>query len=208
MELAVYNQQGQETQQTVRFAEAIAAQEPHAGAIHQVIRLQRANLRQGTHKTKERGEVKGTSKKPWRQKGTGNARAGEVKSPLWRHGGTIFGPRPRQYGFKLNKKVLKLARRSALALKLKDSAVTVLDAYQAKVPKTKEFLATLHALSLAGEKVLVVGLPQDEVLYRSARNLPLVSVTHVGQLSTYDLMNTDRVLLLKDAVDPLNEQLA
>ncbi|MCS7074276.1 MAG: 50S ribosomal protein L4, partial [Bacteroidia bacterium] len=156
MELAVYNIQGQTTGETVELPDSIYGIEPNNHVIYLDVKSILANQRQGTHKTKERGEVSGSTKKPWKQKGTGNARAGHKRSPLWRHGGTIFGPRPRDYSFKVNAKVKQLARRSAIAYKLKDGKFTVLQDFTMNAPKTKEFVQIMKNLQAMTEKVLFV----------------------------------------------------
>ena len=209
MEAAVYSIQGETTGRSVELADNVFGLEtPNDHAIYQDVRLIQANRRQGTSKAKERSEVHGTGKKPYRQKGTGNARAGDRKSPLWRHGGTIFGPRPRNYTFRLNRKEKVLARRSALSHKAKNEAVKVVENFEFEAPKTREFLSILRSLELAGKKVLVVLPEKNENLFLSGRNLPKTQVLVASDLNTYDIINADTVLFLEDAVSIVNERLA
>jgi large subunit ribosomal protein L4 len=208
MELTVYDHNGQDTGQKVTIPEAVAQQQPDRNAMHEDTRLHLARLRQGTHKTKERGEIKGSNKKPYRQKGTGNARAGTAKSPLWRHGGRIFGPRPRDYDFKLNKKYRRLARRSAFADKLQNEQVLVFQKFNMDQPKTKEFRRVMENLSADDKKVLVLTADYDKTVYRSARNLANVQLQHASQVSTYDLVNAEYLLIEDRAVEYLTNILA
>jgi len=171
------------------------------------MKLYLANQRQGTHKSKERAEVSHSTRKIKRQKGTGGARAGSIKSPVFVGGGRIIGPRPRTYGFKLNKKVKALARRSALSVKAQASAISVLEAFTFDAPKTKSFLNVLNSLSLANTKTLLI-LPEiDNNVYLSSRNIPKAKVTTVDSVNTYDLMNADRLLISESAISILETQL-
>ena len=208
MELAVKNIQGADTGRKVELpAEVFGVESPNDHALYQDVRQILANRRQGTHKAKERGEVSGSKKKPYRQKGTGNARAGHKRSPLWRHGGRVFGPRPRDYGFRLNKKVKRLARRSALTYKAREEQITVLEGFQLSGPKTKDFVAILQALELQNTKVLMV-LPEDsKEIYLSSRNLPKALVRRASDLNTYDILNADRLVLIEGSVAKIKEQL-
>lgn len=206
MKLAVVNKEGQETGRQAELDDAVFGIEPNTHLLYQDTRLLQARKRQGTHKTKERSEVAGTSKKPYRQKGTGNARAGDVKSPLWRKGGTIFGPRPRQYGFKLNRKERRLARRSALSVKATEGSIRILENFEMDAPKTKQFVALLDALSLEG-KTLVITAENNENLYYSGRNIPGVHFLTAQTLNTYDILNADQLLILEDAVAPIHTSL-
>ncbi len=208
MEVAVFNIEGAETGRKVSLEENIFGLEmPNDQAIYQDVRLILANKRQGTHKSKERGEVHGTNKKPFRQKGTGNARQGDRKSPLFRHGGRMFGPRQRSYSFKLNRKVKGLARRSALTYKARENGIKVVEAFGFDAPKTKEFLGILKNLELADKKVLFVMPEQDNILYYSGRNLPKARVISAADLNTYDILNAETILLTEDAVGVINERL-
>ena len=209
MEVAVYNIEGSETGRKVSLeAQVFGVEAPNDQAIYQDVRLILANQRQGTHKAKERGEVHGTNKKPFRQKGTGNARQGDRKSPLFRHGGRIFGPRPRTYGFKLNKKVKGLARRSALTYKARENSIRVVEDFSFEAPRTKEFLNILNNLELADKKVLFVMSEEDKTLYYSGRNLPKAQVKVASDLNTYDILHADTLLFTEGAVAVINENLA
>lgn len=209
MEVAVYNIEGSETGRKVNLeANIFGLETPNDQAIYQDVRLILANKRQGTHKSKTRGEVHGTNKKPFRQKGTGNARQGDRKSPLFRHGGRIFGPTPRDYGFKLNKKVKVLARRSALTYKAREDGIKVVESFAFDAPKTKEFLNILNNLELAGKKVIFVMSAEDKTLYYSGRNLPKTQVVIAAELNTYDILHADTLLFTEDAVGVINERLA
>lgn len=208
MEISVLNRQGQDTGAKVTLADDVFAIEPSNHAIWLDVRLYQANQRQGTHKVKGRGEVQGSTKKPYKQKGTGNARQGHKRSPLHRHGGTIHGPVPHLYDFKVNRKVKQLARRSAWSYKAQQNLITVLEPLQFAAPRTKEFVEVLSALNMAGNKVLFVTGNQDQNIFKSGRNIPRINVLHVNELSTFDILNAERVVLLQDAIDPIHEQLA
>lgn len=208
MELAVKNIQGSDTGRKVSLpGEVFGLENPNEQAVYEDVRQILANRRQGTHKAKERGEVSGSKKKPFRQKGTGNARQGNKRSPLFRHGGRIFGPRPRNYGFSLNKKVKRLARRSALTYKAQESKITVVESFNLSAPKTKDFLNILKALELDNRKILLV-LPEDNNnIYLSSRNLPKTNVMRAGDLNTYDILNADELVLVEDSVAKIQQQL-
>jgi large subunit ribosomal protein L4 len=208
MELTVLSQQGQSAGRTVTLADSVWAIEPHVHAMWHDVKRILANKRQGTHKTKERSEVHGTNKKPYRQKGTGNARQGDVKSPLWRHGGTVFGPRPRDYSMKINRKVSALARRSALSAKVREQNITVVEAFSVQEPRTKDVVKVLKALKLEGKRVLLVTPAVDKTLYLASRNIPGVSILPASDLNTYDILPAHQLLILDKAVDVVNQQLA
>lgn len=209
MEVAVYNTDGKDTGKKVDLAEGIFNMEtPNDHAIYMDVRQMLANRRQGTHKSKTRGEVHGTNKKPYRQKGTGNARAGDRKSPLWRHGGRIFGPQPRNYSFKLNRKTKELARLSALTYKAREESIRVLEDFNFEAPKTQELLGILDKFELGNTKVLLVLPEQNDNIYLSGRNLKKTNVQVAGDLNTYDILNADMLLLTEKAVDAINERLA
>lgn len=211
MEVAVYTLSGEDTGRRINLADEVFALEaPNDHAIYMDVRQMQANQRQGTHKAKERGEVHGTNKKPFRQKGTGNARQGDRKSPLFRHGGRIFGPRPRDYGFRVNKKTKQLACRSALTYKAREENIRVLEdptsAFEAG-PKTKQFISLLDSFELTGKKVvLALGVPTPNV-YLSGRNIPKTTVTTGSDLNTYEILNADMLLLTEEAVTQINERL-
>ena len=207
MELSVLNIKGEDTGKKVNVSEEIFGIEPSMHAIYLDVKLYLANQRQGTHKSKERAEINQSTRKIKRQKGTGGARAGSIKSPVFVGGGRIFGPRPRTYGFKLNKKVKALARRSALSVKAQANAVSVLEAFTFDAPKTKSFLNVLTSLSLVNTKTLLI-LPEiDNNVYLSSRNIPKAKVTTADAVNTYDLMNADRLLISESAISILETQL-
>ena len=207
MELTVKNIKGADTSEKVNLPDSIFGIEPNDHAIYQDVRLILANARQGTHKAKERGEVSGSTKKPFRQKGTGGARQGHKRAPHMYHGGRVFGPKPHLYGFKLNRKVKRLARKSALSYKAKDARIMVLENFNFNTPKTKEFVAVLNNLKISGSKVLRV-LPDDSGnVYLSGRNVPKTQIVRAQDLNTYDILHADHVVILKDAVATINEQL-
>lgn len=208
MEVAVKNTQGADTGRKVSLSEAVYGLEnPSDHAIYQDVRQLLANARQGTHKAKERGEVSGSNKKPYRQKGTGNARPGHKRSPLWRHGGRVFGPRPRSYSFKLNKKIKRLARRSALTYKAREEAITVIESFNFDAPKTKNFVSLLKALEMDASKVLLVLNGDHKNIVLSGRNLPKAQVVRASDLNTYDILNAEQVVIVEDAVETIEKQL-
>ncbi|GMQ28237.1 50S ribosomal protein L4 [Algoriphagus confluentis] len=203
MELAVINHQGQDTGRKVTLSDEIFAIEPNDNAIYLDVKQYLANQRQGTHKSKERNEVAGSTKKIKKQKGTGGARAGSLKSPLFRGGGRVFGPKPRDYSFKLNKKLKQLARKSALSYKVKDNSLVVLEDLSFEAPKTKSYLALLNGLALADKKTLLV-LPEDNKnVFLSSRNLPKAKVVTVNDVNTYQLLHADHLVLCEGSVSKL-----
>ena len=206
MKLTVYTREGAEAGREVELDDAIFGIEPNDHAIWLDVRAIQAHKRQGTHKTKERSEVAKSTRKLYRQKGTGNARAGDAKSPLRKGGGTIFGPRPHEYKLQVNRKTKQLARRSALAHKLSAQALRVIEDVQMDAPKTREIAGLLKSNGLEG-KALFLTSGLDDVLYRSARNLPGVRVLAADQASTLDLMNAKTVVLQEGAVGALTEAL-
>jgi len=208
MEVAVKNTKGTETGRKVALpTEVFGLEAPSDHAIYEDVRNIMANRRQGTHKAKERGEVKGSNKKPYKQKGTGNARPGSKRSPLWRHGGRVFGPRPRSYGFHVNKKVSRLARRSALTYKAREEKILVVESFDLNAPKTKEFINVLNALELASTKILFV-LPEDNKnVYLSSRNLPKANVVRAQDLNTYDILNAEQLVLVEGSLEKIQQQL-
>ncbi len=206
MELEVYNAKGKTTGSKASLADEVFAIEPNQQAIYQAVRHFRAKQRQGTHSTKTRAEVSFSTKKLYRQKGTGNARVGSARSGTRRGGGTIHGPKPRDYGYKLNRKVVQLARRSALSLKAQNEGLRIIDGFGlGNTPKTKDFLQVLSNLSIADRKILVLTADADQVTYKSARNLPKVSILPAKNASTYDIMNADLLLAETGAIETLNE---
>jgi large subunit ribosomal protein L4 len=208
MELKVHDIQGKETGASVVLADTIFGIEPNDHAIWLDVKQYLANQRQGTHKSKERNEVAGSTKKLKRQKGTGGARAGSIKNPLFHGGGRVFGPQPRDYSFKLNKKLKALARRSALAYKAKGEAITVVENFNFEAPKTKSFLAVAKGLGFADKKALVVIPESNQNVLLSARNIPGVKVVIAQNVNTYDIMNASSLIMVEGAVNVLNEMLA
>lgn len=207
MELTVLNTSGQETGRNVTLSDSVFGIEPKEHAVYLDVKQYLANQRQGTHKAKERAEVKGSTKKLKKQKGTGAARFGDIKNPIFRGGGRVFGPRPRNYSFKLNKKLKRVARRSALTYKAQDSAILILETPNFDQPKTKSYIKLLEALSLSDKKTLLV-LPEDNKnLYLSSRNLRKANVTTALQLNTYDILHADNLILCEESVEKINELL-
>lgn len=201
MELKVVDIKGKETGKSVKLNSSVFGIEPNEHSIYLDVKQFLANARQGTHKAKERGEVNRTTKKHHKQKGTGGARAGSMRSPIQRGGGTVFGPRPRNYGFKLNKKVKQLARRSALSMKAKSKALTVLEDFTFDAPKTKTFLSVIDSLGLGDKKSLFVVADYDKNVYLSSRNLIGVKVVNCSELSTYDIMNASALVVSEGAIE-------
>lgn len=192
---------------TVDLNAAVFGIEPNIAVMHQVVRAQRASWRQGTHDTKTRGEVRGGGKKPWRQKGTGRARQGTIRAPQWIGGGTVFGPHPRSYAFRVNNKEVKLAMRSALSAKLADGQLVVVDEFDFEAPSTKAASAALKALGVSGRTTLVVS-DDDVNTYLSFRNIPFVEVIPVAASNTYDLVNNKSLVFTKSALSRIEEVLA
>ncbi len=203
MEIAVLKNSGEDTGRKVNLSDDIFGIEPNDHAIYLDVKQFLANQRQGTHKSKERAEIAGSTKKIKKQKGTGTARAGSIKSPVFRGGGRVFGPKPRNYGFKLNKKLKALARKSALAYKAKDNNVIVLEDFSFEAPKTKEFVNLLTNLSVADKKTLLVISNEDKNVAISGRNLQNAKVTTADTLNTYDVLNADNLLISESSVEKL-----
>lgn len=208
MELEIYGKDGKSTGKKAKLNDAVFAIEtPNDHAIWLDVKQHLANKRQGTAKTLEKSEVSGSTKKLHRQKGTGGSRKGSIKSPLFPGGARVFGPQPRDYHFKLNKKVKDLARRSALTYKAKDGAIKVLDSAAMSAPRTREFAALLQAFELGGRKSVVVVPAKDDNLLLSSRNLQRTRVVVASELSTYDIMNANGLIIAKDAIAPLEATL-
>ncbi|RAU83875.1 50S ribosomal protein L4 [Pontibacter arcticus] len=202
MELSVLNIKGEDTGRKVTLSDAIFGIEPNGHAMYLDVKQYLANQRQGTHKSKERNEVAGSTKKIKKQKGTGGARAGSLKSPVFVGGGRVFGPRPRNYTFKLNKKLKFLARLSALSLLARDNKVALLESFSLEAPKTKEFKSILSNLNITGKTLMV--LPAlDKNIILSSRNLPKFKVSVASDLNTYDLLNTEKLLISEESVNVL-----
>ena len=208
MELAVLNSQGQETGRKVVLSDAVFGVEANDHAIYLDVKQYLADQRQGTHKAKQRNEVAGSTRKLKRQKGTGAARCGSIKSPLFPGGGRIFGPVPRDYSFKLNKKLKRLARRSALTYKAQAGAISVVESFEMEAPKTKQIVALVDALKVANKKVLFI-LPEGNAnLQLSCRNIPSVKPILAQNVNTYEVMNANVLVMVEGAENVLNVMLA
>ncbi len=208
MKIVVLNKTGEDTGKKINLDKAIFGIEPNDHAIYLDIKRFMANQRQGTNKTKERSEIIGSTHKIKRQKGTGTARAGSIKSPIYRGGGRTFGPRPRNYNIKINKKVTQLARKSALSYKAKSKSIKVVEDFDIEVPKTKEFVEILNNLKISDKKSLLVLSEQNKNLYLSSRNFQGVKLVTVNQLTTYDILNASVLLFFESTFDVLNKILA
>ena len=200
MELSVLNIKGEDSGRKATLVDDIYGIEPNQHVVYLDVKQYLANQRQGTHKSKERGEVNYSTRKIKRQKGTGGARAGSIKSPVFVGGGRVFGPRPRTYGFKLNKKVKVLARKSVLAAKAQENAISVIESFNFEQPKTKSYLALLNALSVSTVKTLLILPEGNSNVYLSSRNIPKAAVTTVDSVNTYDLLNADRLIISESAL--------
>ena len=207
MKLKVVNTKGKETSKSVTLTDAIYAIEPNDHAIYLDVKNILARKRQGTHKSKERADIAGSTRKIKKQKGTGTARAGSIKSPVFRGGGRVFGPRPRNYGFKLNAKVRLLARKSALTYKAKANSIVVLEDLKFDNPKTKDFTALLENLKMSFEKILVVTAGNNKNVYLSARNIPGAKVVSAESLNTYDILNANKVVITEGSIEMIEKTL-
>ena len=205
MEVAIFNKAGQETGRNVELNAEIYAVEPNDHAIYLDVKQYLANQRQGTHKAKDRGEIAGSTRKIKRQKGTGGARAGSRKSGTIRGGGRIFGPRPRDYSFKLNKKLKELARKSALTYKAQANGIMVLEDFSFEAPKTKEFVAIQNNLNIGDKKSLIVLPEANKNIYLSSRNLQNVEIVIASDLSTYKIMRAHKIILVESSVNKVEE---
>ena len=203
MKVSIFNTDGKKSKNSVELNDEIFAIEPNEVVIYEDVRRIMAAKRQGTHSTKGRSEVTGSTKKLYRQKGTGNARRGNIKSPLLRKGGTVFGPKPRKYTFKLNKKVVQLARKSALSMKMASESILVTTDFTYETPSTKAVSAMLSAFELDGKKVTILIAESDVNVFKSARNIPRVQVVVASSLNTYQILNSDVILIQESAVNNL-----
>lgn len=208
MELVVYKSNGEKSTRKIKLNKAIFEVEPNDHAIWLDTRQIMANRRQGTHETKERNAVAGSTRKIKRQKGTGTARFGDIKNPIFRGGGRIFGPHPRYYGFKLNKKVKKLARRSALSYKVKDNELLILEDFSFEEPKTRNFIELLGHFDLKDKKTLLVIPETNENIFLSARNIQKAKVVNVNSLNTYDILNANKLLIAESSMKEIEKILA
>ena len=205
MELSIYNIQGEDTGRKIALESSVFGIEPNDHAIYLTVKQYRANQRQGTHKAKERSEMSGSTRKLFRQKGTGGARRGDINSNILRGGARVFGPRPRSYSFKLNKKLRQLARRSALTYKAQDNQIMVLDQLSFETPKTKSFVSMAKALNVDGQKTLYVVSQIEDTVALSARNIPGVSIVRAQDLNTYCVLDCRKIVFTEDALAQVNE---
>lgn len=207
MKLDIYKIDGSKTSKKAELNDAIFAIEPNEVVLYEDVRRHLANKRQGTAKTKERSEVAGSTRKLFRQKGTGGARRGDIKSPLLRKGGTVFGPKPRDYSFRMNRKSVQLARKSALSLKAANEAILIVQDFTFDAPKTKQVVEILNALELSGKKVLILTSQTDVNVYKSARNLPKAQVLEASKPNTYQILNADVILMQESSIPVLENSI-
>ncbi len=207
MELVVFNTSGKETGRSVSLDEAIFGIEPNQHAVYLEVKQYLAAQRQGTHKSKERNEISGSTRKLKKQKGSGSARYGSIKSPIFKGGGRIFGPKPRDYRFKLNKALKRLAKKSVLSQKMRDNSIKVLEAFNFDAPKTKEFITLNNALGFEGKKSLYILPEANKNVYLSSRNLAKVKVLTYNEISSYDLVHAGEIIFLEGAIEKFQENL-
>ncbi|MFN7260569.1 MAG: 50S ribosomal protein L4 [Cyclobacteriaceae bacterium] len=207
MDIAVVKYSGESTGRKVNLETEVFGIEPNDHAIYLDVKSYLANQRQGTHKSKQRNEISGSSKKIKKQQGTGGARAGNIKNPQFKGGGRIFGPTPRDYSFKLNKKVKELARKSALTYKAKDNSIAILEDFNFEAPKTKQYLAMLKSLSLGDKKTLFILPEVNKNVVLSSRNVRNTKVITAAQLNTYDVMNADNLVFAESSINSINSLL-
>ncbi len=208
MELSVLKYTGETTSKKVSLSLLVFGIEPKDHAIYLDVKQIMSNKRQGTHKTKEKGEITGSTRKLRKQKGSGNARVGSIKSPIFRGGGRIFGPKPRDYGFKLNKKTKTLARKSALSYKAKEQNIIIIEDFSFKAPKTKEYLKMLKDLKMEAAKTLFVFDKSDKNLLLSGRNIQNTKITTADNLNTYDILNASKLIFSEEAIKKIEQKLA
>jgi large subunit ribosomal protein L4 len=208
MEAKVLDFNGKDTGRKVQLSDSVFGIEPNNHAVYLDVKQYLANQRQGTHKAKERAEVAGSTRKIKKQKGTGTARAGSAKNPLFKGGGTVFGPRPRSYSFKLNKSLKRLARKSAFSIKAKEANIIVLEDFNFETPNTKNFINVLKSLGLENKKSLFVLGDTNKNVYLSSRNLKASKVISSSELSTYDILNTNSLVLLEGSLEVIEENLS
>ena len=208
MKVAVLDKNGKDTGRKVELSKDVYGIEPNSHAVYLDVKQYLANQRQGTHKAKEKSEITGSTRKLKKQKGTGTARAGSIKSGLFKGGGRFFGPRPRNYSFKLNKNLKRLARRSALSIKAQDKAIVVLEDFSMEAPKTKEFTTLLQSLGLENKKSLFVLGDSNNNVYLSSRNLRGTEVINNSELSTYKIMNANSLVLFEGSLESIEENLS
>lgn len=208
MKLDIFKIDGTASGEQLELSDDIFGVEPNDHAIYLAVKAYLANQRQGTSKSKERGEVRGGGKKPWKQKGRGGARAGTSRSPLWVGGGTIFGPRPRDYRQDLTKKLKRLARKSALSYKVKDNQILIVEDFALDNTKTKDLSKILSDLKIRGKKILVLTGSYNEKIYKAGRNIPKVKILEAANASTYDILNNQVLVLQKSAVESIKKTFA
>ncbi len=207
MELVVLNTSGKETGKKVTLGETVFGIEPNKHAVYLEVKQYLAAQRQGTHKSKERSEITASTKKLKKQKGSGSARYGDIKSPTFRGGGRVFGPKPRDYRFKLNKALKRLAKKSVLSQKMRDNSIRIVEGLSIAAPKTKDFITVLNALSLNDKKSLFILPDTNKNVYLSSRNLPKTKVMKFNEISSYDLINAGEIVFLEGAVEKFQENL-
>lgn len=205
MELAIYNLEGKDTGRKAQLNDEVFAIDANEHAVYLDVKQFLANQRQGTHKSKERSEVSGSTRKLHKQKGGGGSRIGDINSPVLVGGGRVFGPRPRDYRFKLNKKVKQLARKSALTFKVQDNAIKIVEDFTFDAPKTKNFVNFVKNLEVEGKKVLLVLAGQDKNVYLSARNIPNAQIITASDVNTYSLMKSNAILLTESSLEVINK---
>ena len=208
MEVKVLDFNGKDTGRKVQLSDSVFAIEPNNHAVYLDVKQYLANQRQGTHKAKERAEVAGSTRKIKKQKGTGTARAGSAKNPLFKGGGTVFGPRPRSYSFKLNKNLKRLARKSAFSIKAKESNIIVLEDFNFETPSTKNFINVLKALELENKKSLFILGDTNKNVYLSSRNLKASNVVSSSELSTYAILNANNLVLLQSSLEASEDNIS
>lgn len=215
MKLDIYKIDGTKTAKKAELSDSIFAIEPNQVVLYEDVRRHLANKRQGTAKTKERSEIAGSTKKLFRQKGTGGARRGDTKSPLLRKGGTVFGPQPRDYSFKMNKKVRQLARKSALSVKAAENAIMITQDFAFDIPKTSKVAEILKAFDFANKKILLLTPATDVNVFKSAKNIPNITVLEAGKPNTYQILHADVIIIqesaipvLENSVEPKHEEVA
>jgi len=208
MKVTIHKTDGKSSGKKADLNDQIFGIEPNETVLYEDVRRFLANKRQGTASTKERGEVRGGGRKAYKQKGTGMARRGSIRSPLLRGGGTVFGPKPRNYTVRLTKKAKRLARMSALSLKASEEEIRIVDGLSLDAPKTKEIVSLLSALGIADKKVLILTKETDLAIYKSARNLQNVHVLEANKPTTYEIMNADIIVILNDAIGTLEDSFA
>ena len=204
MDVSVLKHSGEDTGRKVKLSKDVFGVEPNDHAIYLDVKQYLANQRQGTHKSKERADIAGSTRKIKKQKGTGTARAGSIKSPIFRGGGRVFGPRPRDYSFKLNKKLKVVARKSALAYKAKEKSISVLEDFTFEAPKTKEYIKMLEALALNGKKTLLVLPEASKNIVLSSKNVQNTKVVTADQLSTYDVIDAENLMIVESSIEKID----